>query len=86
VEELLQFKGLDADFSIEIGQDIASQGAKEILRAALQDTNSSWKVEAYLRSLKEKDPYFDYRIARDAKGGPTGVVWITKTMREAWIR
>jgi hypothetical protein len=67
VEELLQFKGLDADFSIEIGRDIASQAAEEILCAALQDTNVSWKVEAYLRSLKEKDPYFDYRIARDAK-------------------
>jgi hypothetical protein len=86
VEELLLFKGLDADFSIEIGRDIALQGAKEIPRAVLQDTNMSWKVEAYLRSLKEKDPFFYYRIARDAKGAPTGVVWITKTMREAWIR
>jgi hypothetical protein len=57
VGELIQFKGLDADFSIEIGRDIASQGAKEILRAALQDTNMAWEVEAYLRSLNEKDPY-----------------------------
>ena len=60
VEELLQFKELDADSSIEIGRDIAAQSAKEILCAALQDTNMSWKVEAYLRSLKEADPYFDY--------------------------
>ena len=35
VEELLQFKGLNADISIEIGQDIAAQSAKKILCAAL---------------------------------------------------
>jgi hypothetical protein len=74
VEELLQFKGLDADFSIEIGRDIAAQSAKEILRTALQDTNMSWKVEGYLRSLKVADPYFDYRIARDERGAPTSKI------------
>jgi hypothetical protein len=81
VEELLQFKGLDADFSIEIGRDIASQGAKEILLAALQDTNVSWTLEAYLRSLKkililntelrgmQKVPYWSRLGYQDNAGG-----------------
>jgi hypothetical protein len=43
-------------------------------------------VEAYLQKMKDTDPYFDFRIHRQADGAPIGVAWMTKSMRIAWIR
>lgn len=65
---------------------IAVEQAEEVYRLLLQNTmengNNTWRVEQYLTSLRDKDPTFDFRIARDKKtGAATMVVWQTGTMR-----
>ena len=59
----------------------ASRVAAEMLRETIQNREDMWHAEQYLRSLKRVDPGFDYRIAKQNDGRPTGVVWVTSFMR-----
>ena len=54
---------------------------RDVLGSLLADSSNMWKVEAYLRKLKEKDDGFDYRIATNSNGVAQGVVWQNSFMR-----
>ena len=54
---------------------------RDVLGSLLADSSNMWKVEAYLRKLKEKDDGFDYRIATNSNGFAQGVVWQNSFMR-----
>ena len=67
-----------ANDAVELADDLN----RSLLNDAFESSNNSWKAEAYLKKLKESDPCFDYRIARDeSTGAPTAIVWQTGTMR-----
>ena len=59
----------------------ASRVAAQMLRETLENRQDMWEVEQYLINLKRVDRGFDYRIARQNDGKPTGVVWVTSEMR-----
>ena len=75
-------KGIDDDDAIAVDQ--ASRNASEMLALSLQESSSGWQLAHYLRKLREADSTFTFRIAYDPKGAPTGVVWMTATMRAAF--
>ncbi len=57
----------------------AGEALREVLDKLLSD--QSWKVEDYLKKLKQMDDGFDYRIATNNQGEAQGVVWQTPYMR-----
>ncbi len=83
----MQCQSLDQKEIYSFGQieGIASI-CTEILSDVLRDSNSSYSLEKYLRSLKDHNSYFNYAISRDMTGHATGVVWQTECMRKSWIR
>jgi hypothetical protein len=87
VHKLIGCKGLDTSEEHTLGHmEVAALRCADILRNILQGTESGWVLKEYLQGLKDEVPGFDYRVARDTQGRPTGAVWITQTMRESWIR
>jgi hypothetical protein len=79
--------GLDfTETAFLLNGDIAITRAKKFLREILQELGDIWKVQAFFMKLKAIDPLFEYKIMRDEDQAPIGVVWTTKTMREAFVR
>jgi hypothetical protein len=56
------------------------------VRQVFQDSGDGWKALDYLQKCKEGTLGFDYRVNKDRDGWPTAIVWITNSMRKAWIR
>ena len=65
---------------------LGRQKVTEILRQVLQESTEGWDVKAFLKGVQRETPGFDFRINENEKGRPTGVVWMTSTMRQSWIR
>jgi len=59
----------------------ASRVAAEMLRETMNNRTEMWQAEQFLQNLKKVDRGFDYRIAMQNDGRPTGVVWVTSAMR-----
>jgi len=53
----------------------------QALEDSLKNEDDTWIVKKLMHSLKTSDDGFDYRISTDIKGRPSGVVWVTSTMR-----
>lgn len=86
--QLLSFKPLDENELIVNSQsDLTSKKVKEYLRQVLQEGGDGWRVAAFLEKIKKDNQFFDYRIWYDQEtGAPQGVVWMTKSMKEKWVR
>jgi hypothetical protein len=84
--DLLNCKSLDADEEIMVGTEALAMIVKDILRSSYRESGSHWRVEKLLSGCKETMSGFDYRVAYNPDGAPTGVVWMTKEMRVAWLR
>jgi hypothetical protein len=56
------------------------------VRQVFQDSGDGWKALDCLQKCKEGTLGFDYRVNKDRDGRPTAIVWITNSMRKAWIR
>ena len=78
------FKSLDEDFSFN-PKDVEAC-SRDLLREALQDDGEGWKAIKYMDLCKRRDPHFDYRLSRNQQGKPTGIVYMTGEMREAFIQ
>jgi hypothetical protein len=61
--------------------DLGSKHTAELLNEALLEGNDGANAEKFLRSLKTKDPQFNYRIAKDDLGATCGYCWQTPVMR-----
>jgi hypothetical protein len=61
--------------------DLGSKHAAELLKEALGEGSDGANAEKFLTSLKQKDPRFDYRIAKDEFGATCGYCWQTPVMR-----
>jgi hypothetical protein len=61
--------------------DLGSKHAAELLKEALGEGSDGANAEKFLMSLKQKDPRFDYRIAKDKFGATCGYCWQTPVMR-----
>ncbi|MGH7974653.1 MAG: hypothetical protein ACREBR_03940 [bacterium] len=66
--------------------DLATKLAHEVLQATLLEAREGWGMANYLENLQKKESGFTLRIARDSKGTPVGVIWITPAMRAAFER
>jgi hypothetical protein len=85
-EKLIAFKPLDENEQIYmLTADRAQTKTREFLRQILQDSGEGWRVLSFLEKLRQQDPYFEYRVCKTEYGSPTGIVWMTKTMRQAWV-
>ena len=68
------------DSSIAVEQ--AEELYRNVLRNTMEKGANTWRVDAYLASLKKEDPCFDFRMGRDSgTGAATIVLWQTGTMR-----
>jgi hypothetical protein len=87
-KSLLSVKPLDEnELVLEAQSDLTISKVREYLRQVLQDSGDGWKVSAFLEKISHENAYFDYRVWRDERtGAPLGVVWMTQTMKEKWIR
>jgi hypothetical protein len=72
-----------ANFDLDAGD--AARLAGEALKDTLQQTGAGFLLKSVLDNLKDADPHFDYRMAVDVSGRPTGFFWMTGRMRRAWI-
>ena len=52
----------------------------------MEDREGQNGVIEYLESLKSKDRYFQYFISCNNDQEVNGIVWMTRYMREFWIR
>jgi hypothetical protein len=88
IKMLLSFKGLEDTETIELGSDNVYTAAKELLHQTLLEPGGIWNVIRFLDRIKTADPtMFEYEVARDkADGQPIGVIWTTRSMREAFVR
>lgn len=85
---LLSMKPLDEnELIVDAQSDLTSQKVREYLRQVLQESSDGWRVTAFLERISREDHYFDYRVWQEEEtGAPLGVAWMTKTMKEKWVR
>lgn len=70
----LEFSALDDD-------PITRVNFREMLRKLMQEDSDQWAVTRLLQNTASTLKGFDYRVRRDNMGAPTGIVWMTATMR-----
>ncbi|EEC42900.1 predicted protein [Phaeodactylum tricornutum CCAP 1055/1] len=86
-QKLIDFVPLDEDETIiSKDDDVSREKVAEFMRQVLQDTGEGWKALAFLEKVKSETIGFDFRVHYDIDVRPIGIVWITKSMRKAWIR
>ena len=87
-KKLVEFKPLDDNEMIVLPDtDLCRARVKELMREAMRDseTGCGFRTLDFLATLKEKSPGFDFAVKRE-EGRPSAVVWMTPSMRKAWIR
>ena len=62
------------------------QNFKAMLDKILQEDKNTWAVINYLEEVKREVPGFDYRIMKNKKGHPCGVMWMTPEHRKNLIK
>jgi len=87
-DKLLKFQPLDESEAIVLpNTDLCRQRVRELMQQVMQGKDGGWKAKSFLESLKNNMLGFDYCMKLDeTDGSPTALVWITPTMRKAWIR
>ena len=55
---------------------------RNVHKNLLQNGSNTWKLLAYLRSIKETQSGFEYRVHYDNEGLPDGIVWMALNMRK----
>ena len=90
-DDIINLRPIDEDNTyIRKGSDCLSKEISLILKKAMSERDErsgSWIVKIFLDKIKAEDKYFDYRIWHDPEDDrPRGVAWITRAMRERWLR
>jgi hypothetical protein len=70
-----------ADELTDLDDPFVRQNFTAMLRLIMQEGSGTWQALLLMDELKIKSPGFDYRIAKDDEGRPTGIMYMTAQMR-----
>jgi hypothetical protein len=66
-----------ADETFSFDNPIFAKISKKLLhQTTMQDDSTTWKVLAYLHTLHQEVPRFDFHIKYDSKGHPEAICWM----------
>jgi hypothetical protein len=80
-DSFIQGKPAYLEYSVIMDSEMMRHNFKEMLREVMQANDDTWIAEDFLKKAKEALHGFDYRIWRDDRGRPTGLMWMTPEMR-----
>jgi len=69
------------EFSELADNPMTRVGFRDMLRKIMQESGDIWEVISLLDDAKAKLPGFVYKIRRDERGHPIGILWMTAQMR-----